>query len=504
MISARYPDASSRSDAVYPYYIVPEAETAVHPLRHSGQTPSAVAQRLARELRETLRTIPALKVVDDACLKFADGGCTYPMSLAVVSRGGEGVAIDIEIDEPYTLPDFIPRHYIEDSSDSLRDSLFRKSGWAVVRFAEKQVAEGPADCCGYVAALINSLGLFPPIDTRSAAKIAAVRRFSRVSAENAVKAGYREGYLMREGFEQPEDWQQPNTAPLTNDERECAEANGIGNSRGPEPDNLEGYNAEHHFGRDDDISFIPETHTYLYKGCDALKSVTTVVSELFPAFDAQGIADRKAKEQKCSPEVFTDKWNLLAREAAETGTHMHAQIENYLLGRKTNSSFRLRFSSRTASCDKYVDVSKELSFFKNFISRAGLRPYRTEWRIFDTDARLAGSPDLVAEKNGQLLMFDWKRSTKVVDAPHSRGINGLPDTNCWGRHGFGAFAPLPDCSFVHYSLQQAVYRRILKKNYGLDIARAFLVVLHPQYTNFYIVETMDVEPYVDRIFAALR
>lgn len=355
MISARYPDTSSRSDAVYPYYIVPEAETPVHPLRRSGRAPSAVAQRMARELREMLRAVTALEVVDGASLKFADGGCTYPMSLAVVGRGG--VAIDIEIDEPYTLPDFIPRHYIEDSSDSLRDTLFRKSGWAVVRFAEKQVAEGPADCCGYVAALINSLGLFPKIEARSAAKIAAVRRFSRVSAESAVKAGYREGYLMREGFEQPEERQQPDASPLTAEERDCARANGLGDGQGPEPDNLEGYNAKHHFGRDDDISFIPETHTYLYKGCDALKSVTTVVSELFPAFDAQGIADRKAKEQKCSPEVFTDKWNLLAREAAETGTHMHAQIENYLLGRKTNSSFHLRFSLRTAGCDKYVGTT---------------------------------------------------------------------------------------------------------------------------------------------------
>ena len=75
---------------------------------------------------------------------------------------------------------------------------------------------------------------------------------------------------------------------------------------------------------------------------------------------------------------------------------------------------------------------------------------------------------------------------------------------CWNRYGRGAYSALPDCSFVHYSLQQAMYKRILAKNYGVNLARTFLVVLHPQYNHFYIVETMDVEKYMDRIFETLH
>ena len=55
-------------------------------------------------------------------------------------------------------------------------------------------------------------------------------------------------------------------------------ATGTDNVPDCEADNDLSYNAEHHFERDKDIVFVPETHTYLYKGCDALKSVTTVVS----------------------------------------------------------------------------------------------------------------------------------------------------------------------------------------------------------------------------------
>ena len=72
------------------------------------------------------------------------------------------------------------------------------------------------------------------------------------------------------------------------------------------------------------------------------------------------------------------------------------------------------------------------------------------------------------------MMFDWKRSTKVVDVGASPGINGKPNMKCWNRYGRGAYSALPDCSFVHYSLQQAMYKRILAKNYGISIDRTFL------------------------------
>ncbi len=506
MTVTTYSCTEFQSDAVYPYSLFPEKGTPVYPFRHSGREASPVAARMARALKTALAGTP-FEVVEDACLKFADGGHTYQTSLAVRSIGTAEISMDIEIDEPYTAGDSVPRHYIEDSSDSHRDHLFRSNGWIVVRFAEKQTVEELAACCNYIVATINRLKVFPPVGGTGAparTKPAPLGRLSRVSAERAVRSGLRAGYLAREGIPARDARPYADEAPLTAEENEITRITAAGVSAKYAPDNIAGYNAAHRFGRDADIAFIPDTHTYLYRGRDKLKSVTTVISELFPAFDIQGTAERKARHEQCSPNVFIDKWALASREAAETGTHMHAQIEKYFLGQKGNSTFRLLFNSPTLKCDKYIDVGKELGFFNDFITRANLRPFRTEWPIFDTKARIAGSPDLVAEKNGRLMMFDWKRSTKVVDARASRGINGKPDFKCWNRYGFGTYSPLPDCAFTHYSLQQAVYRRILKMNYGLDIERTFLVVLHPQYSHFYIVETMDVEKYVDHIFECLH
>lgn len=504
MTKTSYTLASSHSDAVYPYYIVPETGTPVYPFRHSCRAPSAVAESLARELDKVLSN-DNFNVFTDVCFKFSDGGYTYPASIIIRGGGESCVAVNVEIDEPYSLPDFVPRHYLEDSTDSHRDHLMSANGWIVVRLAEKQVAESVDVCCRYIVSIINALKILPLVGGTAgvAGKPAPVRKCSRVSAEYAAKCGAREDYLMRAGFALPEMERYADNAPLTSEEREIISLTTPDETAAYAPDNILKYNAEHRHERDSDIAFIPDTHTYLYKGCDKLKSVTTVISELFPAFDSLGMAEKKAREEDCSPNVFLDKWACASREAAETGTHMHAQIEKYFLGQKTNSTLHLRFDLPTLKCDKYVDIGKELKFFNDFISRANVNPYRTEWPIFDTEARIAGSPDLIAEKNGQLLMFDWKRSTKVVDAVAGRGINGVANLKCWNRYGFGAFSALPDCSFVHYSLQQAVYKRILARNYGIDIARTFLVVLHPQYEHFYIVETMDVEEYVDRIFKSV-
>lgn len=493
------------SGTVYPYILYAQNGAEVYPMRHTRREPTPLVAQLAQTLRGMLNT-SGLEIITDACFKFVDGGYTYPASLVVYGGGFPALALDVEIDEPYSVTDFAPRHYIEDSSDTHRDHLMNTAGWNVVRIAEKQVADSVERCAAYILAIAQSLVTQEGISSLKLASVmpARFRKLSRVRTEGAARVGFREGYLSPWKLADFAVTPYADPSPLTAEEKACTAVAESFAKASEFRDDAVDYNERNRFERDADISFIPETHTYLYRGCDCLKSVTTVISELFPAFDSYGMAEVKARKEGVSPNVFLDQWALASREAAETGTHMHAQIENFFLGRKTNSSYHLRFESPTVKCDKYVDVAKELEYFNDFISRAGIKPYRTEWPVFDIDARIAGSPDLVAEKDGKLMMFDWKRSTKVVNAFESRGINARPNLSCWNRYGFGPYSALPDCSFVHYSLQQAVYKRILRKNYGVNLARTFLVVLHPSYPHFYIIETMDVEKYVDMIFSSVH
>ena len=105
---------------------------------------------------------------------------------AYVNRS-TGLCIDIEIDEPYSLPDKKPIHYI--GSDEYRNSFFSENGWFVIRFAEEQVAKYPEDCVKYVNDFISGIAVGKmPIFTN------CVERWSFSDAYGMSETNYRESY----------------------------------------------------------------------------------------------------------------------------------------------------------------------------------------------------------------------------------------------------------------------------------------------------------------------
>jgi len=98
-------------------------------------------------------------------------------------------------------------------------------------------------------------------------------------------------------------------------------------------------------------------------------------------------------------------------------------------------------------------------------------PYRTEWKVYHSRFKLAGTVDAVFQKpDGSFLLVDWKRSKKIKK------------DNPWQK----CFAPLghlPDCNFSKYSLQVNVYKFILESEYSLSISQMSVVGLHPENAN---------------------
>jgi len=75
-------------------------------------------------------------------------GFYYPDLVLIHSSG---LIIDIEIDEPYTLPDKKPIHFFYSKagvhSDFYRNLYFLEKGWLVIRFTEKQIINETEACC---------------------------------------------------------------------------------------------------------------------------------------------------------------------------------------------------------------------------------------------------------------------------------------------------------------------------------------------------------------------
>lgn len=222
------------------------------------------------------------------------------------------------------------------------------------------------------------------------------------------------------------------------------------------------------------ISFDKKEHNYFVDGQKIGFSVTAIIDKFFVEFDSGYWAKRKAMEKLTRDGVVIDekvltqaideilkKWEEKRRDAAEKGTWLHEKIEDFY-----NEKY-------------YEEYPIEFSFFKKFHDKyPALTPYRTEWRIFDASVSIAGTVDMVYKKNnGDVFIFDWKRSTKLVD---QQGKLLLKDF----KYGLDGLSHVEDNSFNRYALQQNIYKYILESNYSVKVSSMNLLVLHPDYKDF--------------------
>ncbi len=229
---------------------------------------------------------------------------------------------------------------------------------------------------------------------------------------------------------------------------------------------------------DSRLSFDAATHTYYCDGLECI-SVTTLVDECFPRFDAEHWAARIAVREGVDPEVILDRWKRDADRARALGTAMHEKIEKYYLGEDDG------------------DSSDALRLFRLFAAHNRLYPFRTEWRIFDEDLGIAGTLDfLELTPGGAYNIYDWKRSKKLVEAD-GRIIMESP----YGKRGLYPLNNLHDTSYWHYALQLSIYRYILERKYGIPVSEMKLGVFHPECSTPWIVRVPYLRREVESVMA---
>ena len=215
--------------------------------------------------------------------------------------------------------------------------------------------------------------------------------------------------------------------------------------------------------RDSHITFDEGPHIYTIDGDSSFTSVTTWAHSNFGHFDADKIITKMMKGRNwinskyfgMTRQEIKDGWHKNGQEAAAAGTKMHYDIECF-------------YNNMTITND-----STEYSYFSNFHNDfSHLRPYRTEWMVWDNELKIAGSIDMIYEdSNKNLLIYDWKRCKKIKMA------------NKWQSSNNPVLEGFPDSNFWHYSLQLNIYKYLLEKNYGKKVDSMFLVCLHPDNKN---------------------
>lgn len=225
-----------------------------------------------------------------------------------------------------------------------------------------------------------------------------------------------------------------------------------------------------HHDRDNMIKFYENTHTYKIIGDEnEYTSVTTWVHTHFKPFNANDIINKMISSKNWNTNKYYGKnkneiikeWDENRQKSANEGTKLHYDIECYYNNVITPT----------------INQSLEYYYFLQFANDyKNLKPYRTEWMIWDSDVKIAGSIDMAFteyENNDKyLLLYDWKRCKEITKISKyneyaiTENINYLPDSNFW-----------------HYSLQLNTYKYILEKNYNKIVNGLYLVCLHPNNKN---------------------
>lgn len=381
--------------------------------------------------------------------------------------------IDIEIDEPYDGYYRYPTHFInpEDDikQDDVRDLFFRESGWIVIRFTEKQVHCQAYECIDYVNNVLNSLYnktfVAEPLCEKE-------EQWDYNQCIQWQKAYYREHYLGIDRFGKQYSRKEIEIDTAANESIESV-------IQRTKKFQFDIWNSS--------IAFDEESHKYIHPkdetGNAEYISVTTLIERFFP-FDLKRYIEKKAIDEGRSEEDVLDEYMMMRDEAAEKGTYLHKQIENFLKGKVFDSDS--------------VEFSMFLDFYYTEIKQRKLRFHDAEIIIFSDKYNVAGTIDclFLKESGNEYVMLDWKRSKKLI-------IDGHPRIFGYG-YALSELNALDNSSYNKYCLQQNIYKHIVETEYAMKISSMKLVVLHHNNSEYHIVNVPEMKKETKIILNSLK
>lgn len=241
---------------------------------------------------------------------------------------------------------------------------------------------------------------------------------------------------------------------------------------------------KHAHPRDDLIRFYEEGHKYVVQLLpdQSYTSVTTWIHEHFDKFDADKIIGKMMSGEKwkkghkywgMTPDDIKAQWDANKNAVSGAGTDLHYEIECFHNDIRFTFDYTNKQLGEIYMADKrdaLPTASLEWQYFIRFVlDHPDLKPYRTEWVVFNEDIGISGSIDMVYENpDGTLAIYDWKRVKQIT---RINTFNKFALTPC--------ICHLPDSNFWHYALQLNMYKYILESKYHKVVKDLYLVRLHP-------------------------
>lgn len=224
------------------------------------------------------------------------------------------------------------------------------------------------------------------------------------------------------------------------------------------------------------ISFDEASHIYESIGetpCKRYASVTSVVKKYFPPFDRITAAKRVSDRDGRSPDEIMEEWDIERDRASTVGTRFHQTMEAALLG--TKPPHQPNDETEKEMFRRGWQYCQELKKREQIIG--------VEQILFDERYLIAGQADLITERDGTVIIRDWKTCKAIKHDQREKA--GYPLHTCW------------DNNHTHYTLQLGLYRQLAEDSGWFEdqkMARAMidgnivLLLVHVDYQSKTLTE----------------
>lgn len=239
------------------------------------------------------------------------------------------------------------------------------------------------------------------------------------------------------------------------------------------------------------LYFDEGPHRYTDTNGNEYISVTTIIGNYVPKFDAKYWAHKKAKEQGVSEREILRQWDKIKNEACDRGTVTHNGIENAIKDvSKFKEAIKYLQQIEGGRCitladipdltpvpldvDKFIEATEnkypEIYRVFQFYTDKGYTIY-SEIGVFDPALLISGTIDIFCYRPTDFVILDWKTNRgglQFESGYFKKDKTTIPNqlTNEWVRKSEKMLPPLnnlDECNGSHYTMQLSIYARLAER-----------------------------------------
>lgn len=271
------------------------------------------------------------------------------------------------------------------------------------------------------------------------------------------------------------------------------------------------------------LYFDEGPHKYTDTLGNEYRSVTTLIGDYYPHFDADYWAHKKAKEQGKSERQIKAEWERIKNEACERGTKTHNGLEDAI---KEVSKFKqaIRYlEQHDGRCITVADIPALIPKPLNIeeFKKATDNKYPEIYRVFEfytergytiyseigaylMDYKISGTIDILCYKPDSFYILDWKTNRdglKFEAGYYKKDKTTIPNqlTNEWVKKDEKMLAPLAhldNCNGMHYTMQLSIYALMVEMILGIPcLGLGLCHIGSPWILNAYGQPLRDVDGY---------